>query len=78
MSHISWYELLDVQVHLNSADLSGFQVAASDVLQRYRYKNLKAALCHIPDGKEIGGPVSTKVRGSWWLVARERACYCCC
>jgi hypothetical protein len=48
-------------VHLNSADLSGFQVADSEVQQRYRYKNLKAAMCHIPDGKELGGPVSTKV-----------------
>jgi hypothetical protein len=48
-------------VHLNSADLSGFQVADAEVQQRYRYKNLKAAMCHIPDGKELGGPVSTKV-----------------
>jgi hypothetical protein len=50
-----------LQVYLNSADLSGFQVADSEVQQRYRYKNLKAAMCHIPDGKELGGRVSTKV-----------------
>ncbi|WIA42473.1 hypothetical protein OEZ86_008467 [Tetradesmus obliquus] len=50
-----------LEVHLSAADLSGFQVAEPQVQQRYRYKNLKASMCHIPDGKEVGGPVSTKV-----------------
>ncbi|KAF6260189.1 hypothetical protein COO60DRAFT_1700427 [Scenedesmus sp. NREL 46B-D3] len=50
-----------LEIHLNAADLSGFQVADSEVQQRYRYKNLKAAMCHIPDGRDVGGAVSTKV-----------------
>jgi hypothetical protein len=36
-------------------------VAAPEVIQHYKYKNMKAALANIPAGKDIGGSVSTKV-----------------
>jgi putative hemolysin len=47
------------------------------VQQRYRYKNLKAAMCHIPDGKELGGTVSTKVAG-WCVGAGLDVIFCGC
>jgi hypothetical protein len=71
------YAALNVQVHLNSGDLSGLQVSDSAVQQRYRFKNLKAAMCHIPDSKEVGGPVSTKVRGGS-MLARGGCMLTCC
>eukprot|EP00878_Enallax_costatus_P029692 GHUV01032234.1.p1 GENE.GHUV01032234.1~~GHUV01032234.1.p1 ORF type:complete len:198 (+),score=52.55 GHUV01032234.1:494-1087(+) len=49
-----------LEVHLPAADLSGIHVTSSNVTQRYKYKNLKAACCNIPDSKEAGS-ISTKV-----------------
>lgn len=37
--------------------------AMCQVVQYYKYKNMKAALANIPAGKDIGGSVSTKVGG---------------
>lgn len=51
-----------LQVHVDASELSGFSVAAPEVIQHYKYKNMKAALANIPAGKDIGGSVSTKVR----------------
>lgn len=52
-----------LQVQVDAAELSGFSVSAPDVIQHYKYKNMKAALANIPAGKDIGGSVSTKVSG---------------
>eukprot|EP00879_Flechtneria_rotunda_P030913 GHRR01033648.1.p1 GENE.GHRR01033648.1~~GHRR01033648.1.p1 ORF type:complete len:127 (-),score=20.36 GHRR01033648.1:249-629(-) len=49
------------QVQLSASDLSGFQVASDQVMQHYKYKNLKAAMSNIPTSKDVGGPVFTKV-----------------
>lgn len=50
-----------LQVQVDASELSGFSVAAPEVIQHYKYKNMKAALANIPAGKDIGGSVSTKV-----------------
>jgi hypothetical protein len=46
-------------------------VAASEVSQHYKYKNMKAALANIPAGKDIGGSVSTKVSLAWCLSSTD-------
>lgn len=53
--------LLYEQVQLNASELSGFSVATAEVVQCYKYKNMKAALANVPTGKDLGGSVSTKV-----------------
>lgn len=54
-----------VQVQVDASELSGFSVSAPEVVQHYKYKNMKAALANIPAGKDIGGSVSTKVGACW-------------
>jgi hypothetical protein len=51
-----------LQVQVDASELSGFSVSAPEVIQHYKYKNMKAAVANIPAGKDIGGSVSTKVR----------------
>lgn len=50
-----------LEVQLDASELSGFSVASAEVVQHYKFKNMKAALANIPAGKDVGGSVSTKV-----------------
>lgn len=63
-----------LQVQVDASELSGFSVSAPEVIQHYKYKNMKAALANIPASKDIGGSVSTKVILGVPLLARPLAC----
>jgi len=65
LSHVCHVMRLCFQVQLDASELSGFSVASAEVVQHYKFKNMKAALANIPAGKDVGGSVSTKVRALW-------------
>eukprot|EP00775_Hariotina_reticulata_P001045 gene1045-1382_t len=50
-----------LEVQLDTSHLSSCQASAAEVVQHYKYKNLRAALSNIPSARDVGGAVSTKV-----------------
>jgi hypothetical protein len=67
-----------LQVQIDASELSGFSVSAPEVIQHYKYKNMKAAVANIPAGKDVGGSVSTKVGCRWLLCSRLKTlCIAC-
>lgn len=65
LQHCGTRAAATLQVQLDASDLSGFQVAPGQAVTRYKYKNLKAACCNIPAGREHGGSISSKVAAAF-------------